>query len=86
MPNPSQANQGDEVDLSDASQSDNNQPLIADLQQRIIQQGREIHDIWQEQLRMQQYQMDCFNTFALYFQQMNPNVQFKQMMMMMMTT
>ncbi|KAJ4724586.1 Retrovirus-related Pol polyprotein from transposon 17.6 [Melia azedarach] len=73
---PTQDNPNDDTGSASSSQDDRNNSRIAAMHQQIIQQGKEIHEIRQEQFRMQQYQSDCFNTFASYFRQLQPDAQF----------
>ncbi|KAJ4723413.1 DNA-directed DNA polymerase [Melia azedarach] len=73
---PIQDNLNDDTDSASSSQDDRNHSRIAAMHQQIIQQGKEINEIRQEQFRMQQYQLECFNTFASYFRQLQPDAQF----------
>ncbi|KAJ4718832.1 Retrovirus-related Pol polyprotein from transposon opus [Melia azedarach] len=73
---PIQDNPNDDTGSASSSQDDRNHSRIAAMHQQIIQQGKEINEIRQEQFQMQQYQSECFNTFASYFRQLQHDAQF----------
>lgn len=73
MPLPFCFTQKTEVGLSTSVQGDSEKLTLAKLHQRIIQQGQEIQEIWQEQIRMNRHQVQCNNTISLYLQNLQAN-------------